>query len=115
MEKESALNLLIRRELGAVTFVRDYLQLHFDGPLLNTYVWPVIRTSGTSYSFEMQGYRDELCARIGCVVMAVTEGECIAIEFGDGSVVEISLRLEDRVGPEAVLLDDGRGKVWSVW
>ncbi|WP_124607065.1 hypothetical protein [Burkholderia sp. Bp9142] len=110
------LQLLEGRELGAVTFVRDYVQLHFEGPLLNAYVWPIVLTGNERYSVGGRGYRDELCARIGCTVNSAEETEeHMTLSFSDGSSVEISLRDEDRSGPEAVLLDDGSGQVWNVW
>ncbi|SCU75045.1 conserved hypothetical protein [Cupriavidus necator] len=115
-EARDFLHRLEGHELGAVTFVRDYIQLHFEGPLLNAYVWPVVVAGNERYSPGMREYRDELCARIGCMVsLAIEAKDVVAISFSDGSLMEISLRNEDRSGPEAILLDDGSGQVWSVW
>jgi hypothetical protein len=36
----STLGQLKGRDLSAVTFMRDYLQLQFDGPFLNIFDWP---------------------------------------------------------------------------
>ena len=66
--KTSPLEKLKGRNLSAVTFVQDYLQLQFDGPFLNIFVWPRITVSGKSLSFGMQGYRDELCGQIAKTV-----------------------------------------------
>lgn len=33
---------LLDAELNAVTFVRDYMQLHFDGPTLDAFTMPTV-------------------------------------------------------------------------
>jgi len=111
------LRMVEGRELSAVTFVRDYLQLHFDGPFLNAYVWPVVvLPDAVPYSAATRGYRDKLCARIGCAVLSASETkDHIAISFADDSLFRISLRDEDRSGPEAAVLDDGSGQRWNTW
>jgi hypothetical protein len=43
--RDESLAHLENRDLSAVTFVRDYIQLHFDGPVLNAYVWPKINNA----------------------------------------------------------------------
>jgi hypothetical protein len=104
------------RDLSAVTFVRDYLQLQFDGPFLNIFVWPRVTTSATSVSVDMPGYRDALCGQIGKSVGGVVEeaGVRFCIFFTDGSIVDVSLLPEDRMGPETLVFQDGKGgfRVW---
>lgn len=115
-EGAKVLHLLEGRELDAVTFVRDYVQFHFEGPLLNAYVWPTVLVGTVRHAAGTLGYRDELCARIGRTVSSAREAnEHMSLSFNDGSSIEISLRIEDRSGPEAALLDDGSGRVWNVW
>lgn len=38
----SILDRLLDLELSAITFIRGYLQLHFDGPYLNLYTLPIV-------------------------------------------------------------------------
>ena len=115
-EADTVLHRIEGQELDAVTFVRDYVQFHFEGPILNAYVWPVLHVGTELYSIGMRGYRDELCSRIGCTVRSATEtGERVTLSLSDGSSMDISLRDEDRSGPEAFLLDDGAGQVWNIW
>ena len=40
---EPVLSCLHNQPLSAVTFVRDYLQLQFDGPCVSAYVWPTLQ------------------------------------------------------------------------
>jgi hypothetical protein len=65
----------------------------------------------------MQGYTDALCERIGRVVVAAVEepDKKISLHFDDGVVLDISLAPEDRPGEEAVMFQDGTGKLWSTW
>jgi hypothetical protein len=111
-----ALDILIGRELSSVEFVRDYIQLHFDGPSLTMVTNPVIYTADFSYNWDMPGYRDALCDRIGTVVSKafVVEGEEFRLEFDDSSCVVVSLREDDYVGAEAILLHNGPNELW-VW
>ena len=84
--------------LSSVEFVQDYLQLHFDGPLLTLYVWPDIADAdGISIGFGEPGYRDALCSVIGETVSEpeLNEGRSLTIEFENGTVLALSLRDED--------------------
>ena len=113
--KVSSLEQLKGRELSAVTFVRDYLQLQFDGPFLNVFVWPRILVPAGSVSFEMPGYRDGLCSQIGKTVggVAVETDANFRLFFTDGSIIEVSLLPNARKGPEAIVFQDGKG--FGVW
>lgn len=114
----SVFSILETRELSGVTFVRDYLQLQFDGPWLNVYVWPRILTQSGAMEPETQSYRDALCALIGkSVEEAVEEPKTrLSVRFSDNSVLEISLRQGDRSTPEAAMLQEGTvGGHWTTF
>lgn len=102
--------------LSAVTFVQDYLQLQFDGPLLSLFVWPRVVASATVVTFGMTGYRDALCAQIGKTVSDVAEEADVALclHFADGAMIEVSLLPNARQGPEAIVFRDGKGAL-VVW
>jgi hypothetical protein len=91
------------QELASVTFVRDYLQLSFDGPWLTLYHWPEVFRSEGSYAFGEPEYRDILCAQIGESVSktSLVTGVALEIEFENGVIFRSSLRDEDYEGPEA--------------
>lgn len=104
-------------ELSAVTFVRDYIQLHFDGPTINGYTLPTVTVGGSVFSHADPAYRDALCARIGTTVRVAyaDPGQRLQIEFSDGSSLSISLRPEDRVVEEAAVYFDAQTKEWASW
>jgi hypothetical protein len=65
--------------------------------------WPLWRNQ-TYASGERRGFT------------AVEEPEKqISLHFNDHVVIEISLKREDRTGEEAVMFQDGSGKLWNVW
>jgi len=104
-------------ELSAITFVRDYIQLHFDGPTINAYTLPTVVVGGSVFSHADPGYRDALCARIGATVRAAyaDPGQRLQIDFSDDSSLSISLRPEDRVVEEAAVYNDDQTKEWASW
>jgi hypothetical protein len=114
--EKSILEELKGCELSAVVFVRDYLQLQFDGPYLTIFVWPRVKRQGTVFERGTLRYRDALCEQIGKAIGGVVEesDRRLSLFFTDGSIVEISLLPEDRRGPEAVLFRGGKGRsvVW---
>jgi hypothetical protein len=116
-EPKSILQLLENEQMGAVTFVQDYVQLHFDGPCLTAYVWPQVHNQGRSIRWPSPGYRDALCGLIGHIVVRAFEepGERLAIQFADGAALEISLKDADRTGPEAAMFRNGTSTDWNVW
>jgi hypothetical protein len=69
--EEKSLQMLIGEQLSTVTFVQDYLQLHFDGPRLTVFSHPVIRSGEQTFSDGKPGFRDALCNNIA---KKVTEG-----------------------------------------
>ncbi|MFC4766978.1 hypothetical protein [Effusibacillus consociatus] len=113
---QSILQILVGREMSSVEFVRDYIQLRFDGPTLTAFTLPVITVNGTSYDIKTPGYRDALCSLIGREVQRteIQEHEVIRLVFEQNAALEISLRDEDYEGPEAAMFDPENGELW-VW
>lgn len=56
---------LINEQLSSVEFVQDYLQLHFDGRTITSYIWPIINIKNESLIFGDVLYRNALCDFIG--------------------------------------------------
>jgi len=113
----AVLSLIVGNEISSVVFARGYLQIVFDGPYLNAYVWPSIVVGGHKFTFGEPRYRDSLCDQIGKEVVAAIEVPKVKLELGlsDGTTIEISLAEEERNGPEAAMLQDGEGIRWNVW
>ena len=116
-ESTTILSGLVGRELAAVTFVRDYVQFSFDGPVLTAVVDPVLHIKDQQYR---RGDREYCNLLIRFINKAVTRasaenGKEMVLGFGNDSYITISLRDEDlKFGPEAVVFDTHHGP-WDTW
>jgi hypothetical protein len=114
---DSLLLALISHEMSSVIFVRDYLQLEFDGPRLSLFVWPQVTIDAQVRQAGDPNYRDSLCSLIGLPVQAVEEDPDtgVAVYFESGSIVTKPVPSELE-GPEIAMLNgfaDNTG--WMVW
>ncbi len=94
----------------------DYLQLQFNPPAtINAYT-PVTVVSGATRCVSGDDqFRNRLCEQITKVVksVAIEDEKAFVITFGDASVISISLKPSDYVGPEALEFI-GRDNLWMV-
>ena len=113
MSFAEALQKLEGEQLSSVEFVRDYVQLRFDGPCLNVYNPHRIRSGETTIAWREPGYCDALCNLITHIVQktSVTH-EGLSLAFDNGAVWTMSLRDEDNRGPEAYYFVDQEGNSW---
>jgi hypothetical protein len=107
---------LVGKQLGAVTFVQDYLQLHFDGPTLNALtVVTVVTPKGVTKMGDDQ-FRNVLCS---CITKQVSHvqlmsHEALVLHFGDGLLVTVSLRGEDYRGAEAITFHGAKNEIVAI-
>ncbi len=104
-------------QLSAVTFVQDYLQMHFDGPRLTLVTWPTVVAGDATCAYGEVGYRDALCSFIGRVVATayVRPANRLQIEFVDRTSLVASLKPEARRAAHIVIFDDGLSTQWAAW
>ncbi len=104
--------LLVGEELSGVTFVRDYLQLQFNAPLLNAYTPVTVQRGDHRAVFGETVFANLLIGQIGKVVRSagLRADEALDITFDDNSKILISLRPEDYVVPEAIMLSGRNGE-----
>ena len=107
---------IVGEQLSGVTFVMDYLQLQFNPPpIINVYTPVTVASNGGSCASGDDQFRNRLCDQITKIVksVAIRAEEAFLITFEDGSVVSISLKPSDYVGPEALEFH-GRDNLWMV-
>lgn len=91
-------------ELSAVCFVRNYVEFHFDGPVLRFLAPPVVSSQGRTFEFPEEGSRDALCALIGQTVEQAEDGpDRLALTFPKDIKVEM-LKSSPGTGPEVAHL-----------
>ena len=110
------LGRLVGLELGAVAFIRDYVELNFDGPLLTCEVWPTVGIGESVLGIRNPGYRDALCSFIGQAVAATAEatGQGLSVAFSQGSI-SLHPSWDELVGPEIAMLSGFADRAWMVW
>jgi hypothetical protein len=84
---------LIGREISAVAFVRDYVEFHFDGPILRSRADPQVAVGEAVYCFPKLGSRDALCLVIGATVQSLDLDEARHLEFTTSNGCRVRLPL----------------------
>jgi hypothetical protein len=84
---------LIGREISAVAFVRDYVEFHFDGPILRSRADPQVAVGEAVYCFPKPGSRDALCLVIGTTVRSLNLEDSRHLEFTTSSGCRVRLPL----------------------
>lgn len=88
----TVLDRLVGEELAGVSFVRDYVELSFDGPVLRAFSGPVVGLGGASATFPEIGSRDLLCALIDRTVESVAEdASALVLSFTGGGEIRVPL------------------------
>jgi len=95
---------LVDEEISAVCFVRDYVEFHFDGPILRSLSNPSVFVDGTEHYFPNPGSRDALCRVIGSRIRALKleEHRALKITTTDDCEITIPLDTNNLHGPEAM-------------
>ncbi len=117
MKGDEIVETLVGRELASVVFIRDYLQLTFDGPALSIFSQPTFQVGAITLQWSKPGFRDALCEQINKpVVSATVTGEReIRIEFAGGATLVVPLRDPTGVLVETAMLETNGGHDWMVW
>lgn len=108
---------LVGEELNAVCFVMDYVELHFNGPILRALTSVSITRGERGWVVPGPGGRDALCDLIGATVTALDVRDDVAITVGldSGYVIRIPLDARSRSGPEAAHFVPGLNAPIQVW
>lgn len=117
-DSNQPLSILVGKQLSSIEFVRDYIQLRFDGPCITAITDPFIIVGNKQYFRTDAGFCDNLLGFINLQVeeTELRKSEIICIHFSTRRSINISLRPEDLKGrsAEAVNFTDGLGG-WWVW
>ncbi len=110
------LSPLVGEQLSSITFVMDYLQIHFNQHRFNAYAWPVVWANNQRYAYGEAGYRDAICSLIAKSVTRFEEylDAGLVFEFGDSYSLEIPI--SDPTGKMVEVAEYHRPDgVWTVW
>lgn len=96
---ENSIETLRGAELNAVSFVMDYIEFHFNGPVLRALTRPTVELDGVPHRLGDPGSRDAACALIGSAVedALLYEGHLLEIRLSGNNRLLIPL---DETTPE---------------
>jgi hypothetical protein len=72
---------LIGEQISGVCFVRDYLEIHFDGPIIRILSNPTIKAGERTLQIPSPGSRDAICGIIGATVKDLKLQENMLLEL----------------------------------
>ncbi len=116
----SARDLLLGREVSAVCFVRDYVELHLDGPIVRALSNPFGLYGCSAWKFPEGHAAERLLGYIGRVVdgFDLFPDAYAQLSFGEHSF-NVPLDDAQRVGPEALHIvgvdEDGSTDATQMW
>jgi len=107
---------IVGEQLSAVSFVQDYVELHFDGPVIRALASPIVEDGAGIVRFPSADSRDRLCSLIGQIVSSVQlrDGQELRIKFGPATLV-VPLDAERSEGPEAMHFQNSITAPVQVW
>ena len=82
---------MVGREISAVTFARDGVEFHYDGPVLRSLADPRVAIGEAVYCFPKPGSRDALCLVIGATVQSLSLDEARHLEFTTSNGCQVRL------------------------
>lgn len=99
----SARSLLVGRAVSEVAFVRDYVELRFDGPVFRALSSPYGRRAGVAWRFPDENAPSMMLEYIGETVDSFTFVDDQFVELGFGAnIFGVSLDYATRTGSEAL-------------
>ncbi|MHC4121823.1 MAG: hypothetical protein ACYSWO_30495 [Planctomycetota bacterium] len=117
MDSNKSIRDLVGMEVSAVSFVRDYVEIHFDGPILRCLSNPILRSKDEEWVFPQAGSRDALCLLIGQSLegMTLEDDTMLLAGFSGGQELFVPLDRKRRRGPEAMHFLPDIGEPLQVW
>src|SRR5712671_6261788 len=116
MNDRALIGQIVGEQLSGVSFVQDYVELHFDGPVIRALACPLVQSQSGIVRFPAAGSRDRLCGLIGQEVSSfeLIDGLELRIRFGPTDLI-VPLDAARCVGPEAMHFQNSVTAPVSVW
>ncbi len=116
MNDRALIGQIVGEQLSAVSFVQDYVEFHFDGPVIRALSGPIVKENGETIRFPSPRSRDQLCSLIGRPVSSfeLIEGLELRIRLGGADLI-VPLDAERTTGPEAMHFQDSLTSPVQVW
>jgi hypothetical protein len=114
---ERSIESLVGEQLSAVSFVQDYVEFHFDGPVIRALTNPIVDAPGGRWQFPGPGSRDALCSLIARLVERVEHEEEVhlRLDFGGGHALTVPLDSASYLSAEAMHFQSSPTAPLQVW
>src|SRR6516164_8787502 len=106
------LESLAGQVVTAICFVQDYVEIHFEGPILTAYEWPLLFRDDGSFTESSPFYRHNLCGLIAARVVKTREEQDrkLILAFDNHQSIEIPIDPSSLSSVEAAMLVDSTRK-----
>lgn len=100
MKESSDLLSLLNGELSAVCFVRDYVELHFDGPIVRLMGQIALEANGARLKFGAdENFHSVLCSVISSELVDIHDSKETGLRFEFTGGVAVGVK-SDKAGAE---------------
>lgn len=94
---------LVGEEISGIGFIRDYLEIYFDGPVLKFLEHPEIIENETQLKFPNKSARKILYTLIGLKIFDIKiDDKSVVITTSGGHVIRVVLRNRSIRSPESL-------------
>ena len=114
---DAILRMLRGEPVNAVSFVMDYVEIGFNGPVIRCIANPIVEIDGASHMFPETGSRDALAKLIGRNLTSLKyEAEArMSLRFDNNARLIIPLDAASRHGGEAFHFVPGLNRPIEIW
>ncbi len=113
--KRPDLGSIVGDELSAVCFVRDYVELHFDGPVLRLLGEISVANSGEVQRENSEHFKNWLCRNIGRRLARVDtiDANEISLKFHGNDVIKVIGRQAGNEFAHYISFPEKRMQIWE--
>lgn len=117
MQNNETIGSIIGQIVSAVCFVQDYVEIHFDGPILRCLRSPLVESKGFAGTFPQKGSRDALCSLIGEKLLSLQVNDRVRLVAGftSGARLVVALGPDREASLEALHFVPRTGGPIQVW
>jgi hypothetical protein len=112
--QENPFDRLVGQGMSSIEFVRDYIQLRFDGPVITITADVVVKdNNGEIYTKNKFGYHDILSDLVNKTIIEVSAGEKLRFVFDNQYELDIAIDIRKPNESGAVVFDYDKEHWWS--
>jgi hypothetical protein len=114
---QESMKVINGEPVSAISFVMDYVEVHFNGPVLRCIANPTVVSPGEDTTFPEPGSRDRLCELIDRSLERVrcASGPTVVLDFSEGWELRIPFSADAAFAGESLHFVPELGAPVEVW